>query len=522
MNDPGDIFELIKSLSKSEKRYFKLNYRRQAGRNAAKYLQLFDMLDELDSYDEKSFIATLPDSALRKHYRQAKFYLGNAILRALNQYHERNDTRARMSSLLQSARILAAKGLHRMSYSVLERARNIAGRSQAPIFEMLIFVEQRDLLDYTRKNSEQYLQDVDRFSEQINLRAERTYIYSLYRGLYARLHAIHGVQGPPRSLEELAALEGVFTDPIMQSGMHRKSVQASFYFHEIRRHFFAAQGDADKAIQEALVLRKITRSDTRFGYLYGPIACNLCQHYIDIGLVAEFRQQAAEIQALMDAGDTPGDIGMTSQLRILLQVFHIQALTREGRFEECQPRVAEIAAPFGVHQAELTVNNLLFCYYYFFYAEFGCGNFDKAFRWLEKITLDKQHEIRSDIFFHAPIMSLIVHYELGNIDTLEYLLRSTYRMLNSKQRIYALERIVLDFIRQLTKLVDLAGLEALMRETRTTLLELESIPLEGDVLKRFDFIAWLDAKLARRSFAAMAALRFKEEQAALHTESGNQ
>ena len=52
-NDSKDsLYVLIKSLSKSEKRQFKLYVGRLDGNADSKYLQLFNLLDKMSNYDE--------------------------------------------------------------------------------------------------------------------------------------------------------------------------------------------------------------------------------------------------------------------------------------------------------------------------------------------------------------------------------------------------------------------------------------------------------------------------------------
>ena len=47
------LFQLIKSLEKSEKRNFKLYVKRHSGGEDLKIVQLFDALDKMDEYDEE-------------------------------------------------------------------------------------------------------------------------------------------------------------------------------------------------------------------------------------------------------------------------------------------------------------------------------------------------------------------------------------------------------------------------------------------------------------------------------------
>ncbi len=51
-----ELFQLIKSLEKSEKRNFKLFINRSNGNEDLKIVLLFDALDKMDEYDEKQLL----------------------------------------------------------------------------------------------------------------------------------------------------------------------------------------------------------------------------------------------------------------------------------------------------------------------------------------------------------------------------------------------------------------------------------------------------------------------------------
>ena len=54
------LFQLIRSLEKSEKRHFKLYIKRSSGNEDLKIVQLFDALDKMQDYDEKLLLKKLP------------------------------------------------------------------------------------------------------------------------------------------------------------------------------------------------------------------------------------------------------------------------------------------------------------------------------------------------------------------------------------------------------------------------------------------------------------------------------
>ena len=52
-NQKDNLFQLIKSLTKSEKRQFKLYVGRMGSNNDSKFLNLFNLLDKSSKYSEK-------------------------------------------------------------------------------------------------------------------------------------------------------------------------------------------------------------------------------------------------------------------------------------------------------------------------------------------------------------------------------------------------------------------------------------------------------------------------------------
>src|SRR5690349_5046776 len=62
------LFQLIKSLEKAEKRHFKLYIKRSSANEDLKIVRLFDALDRLDTYDEKSLLKKMPGTEKRQLY----------------------------------------------------------------------------------------------------------------------------------------------------------------------------------------------------------------------------------------------------------------------------------------------------------------------------------------------------------------------------------------------------------------------------------------------------------------------
>lgn len=69
-----DLFELIKALSGSEKRYLKLYAASIGGKKDSAYLRLFDAVNRMTEYDERLLKQQLKNEAFVKQLSVAKNY----------------------------------------------------------------------------------------------------------------------------------------------------------------------------------------------------------------------------------------------------------------------------------------------------------------------------------------------------------------------------------------------------------------------------------------------------------------
>ncbi|HSK14527.1 MAG TPA: hypothetical protein VK907_15000, partial [Phnomibacter sp.] len=114
-----ELFQLIRSLGKGEKRNFKLYAQRHGATTDRKTIILFDALDQMGEYDEEVL--------LRKHKQITKTQLSNLkaalykqILSSLRLIKEEDNVDLRLHELMDHARILYNKGLYLQALKALE------------------------------------------------------------------------------------------------------------------------------------------------------------------------------------------------------------------------------------------------------------------------------------------------------------------------------------------------------------------------------------------------------------------
>ena len=99
------LFQLVKSLEKSEKRNFKLYVKRNSSSEDLKIVKLFDALDKLDAYDEEQLLKK-NKSIRKRQLSNMKAHLYKQILSSLRLIKDENNIDIQLHEQMDHARIL--------------------------------------------------------------------------------------------------------------------------------------------------------------------------------------------------------------------------------------------------------------------------------------------------------------------------------------------------------------------------------------------------------------------------------
>ena len=136
------LFQLVKSLEKSEKRNFKLFVKKGSGEDL-KIVQLFDALDKMENYDEALLLKRTPSLA-KQQLSNMKAYLYKKILTSLRQLKDKDNLVLQLSEYMEHAHILYNKGLYLQSLKILDKMKELAISSNQTTYLMqAIFFEKK-------------------------------------------------------------------------------------------------------------------------------------------------------------------------------------------------------------------------------------------------------------------------------------------------------------------------------------------------------------------------------------------
>ena len=131
---------------------------------------------------------------------------------------------------------------------------------------------------------------------------------------------------------------------------------------------------------------------------------------------------------------------------------------------------------------------------------FGNKKYKKAITWLHKIINVSESEERLDIQVLSRILLLLCIFEMKDWDYLANQWGAVYRFLAKKKRLYKIESILLDCIRQSLKFHSSDQFKKMFQRLRSEIILLKKDYFEKIIFEYFDFEAWLISKTESITF----------------------
>ena len=144
-NRSNTLFELVKSLSKSEKRYFRMA---ESGERDQKYFRLFEILVNQGAFDDTEIFRIEP-SFDPGQFSNLKAHLYDKLLRSLRDFSLPSLPSVQIRELIDEAQVLFNKGLYQHCAKRLLKAEKLAISSDNPEMQLVILKWRKQMIIHT-------------------------------------------------------------------------------------------------------------------------------------------------------------------------------------------------------------------------------------------------------------------------------------------------------------------------------------------------------------------------------------
>ncbi|MBI3511472.1 MAG: hypothetical protein HY064_12480 [Bacteroidetes bacterium] len=498
MRSSTDLFDLVRALRKSEKRYFKLNARFHSGEKS--YLKLFDAIEKQRQYDEPALLRKFSGERFTANFSVAKKYLFDQLIKSLLSYGSYKDTDSDHSELIEIYKILEYKGLSTLALRYLDKAKIAASADEG--FLKLYYVLTKEYIALAYSSSDASMGRIDELigkRKKVLMQIEN---YSSVADILYRQRNFLRKRRYCRTKKEKDELRKIVSPLFKKKEKLMLSVTARGLFNTAICEYYNATGSPLKAIRHSgnyLQLNKKYSPDRIEIQTINELSTHLL-----LCLRNRFFRNYKE--HLEDFYHKMVNLKNTNRFVLMYEkwlLFEIGYHNSTGDFEKGKQLLLREKNNFNHFERWMTKQGKMSLYYALAYNSFGMGEYKSALKWLNGILNDNSTMIEE--FGFARILSILIYYDLGNTGLLESSVRSTYRFLLSRERLYKSEKLILDFIRRYKTIHNRKILRIKFSELKMNLEKNFRNPAERSILYYCDFPAWLQSKIEAKPFIDFAA-----------------
>jgi len=479
------LFYLIKSLNKAEKRYFKL-FATSSNENN-NYLLLFDAIDKQDIYDENAIKEKFHNKTFVNQLHVTKNYLNQLILKSLRNFHSSISKDAEIKDLLRDIEILLKKELFQQCTQIIEKALKLATLYEKwPDVLNLLDIKRRLLLN--TKGSSQATNDLKQIND-LELKALLKIEHiSMYWDVSANLFS------------NLPDISRLMESPYIKDESKADSLQAKTLYHYIWQTLSVVQGNPEQAREKLEKIIQIWEEQTNQIYEHPASYLTLLNNLVGLCISNKDYKYAEEL--IFKIRKMPDRYGLKSNntiaVKAMLHSYNVELeMCRDTNQIKRGLKVSKDVQKY-LEDSALTVPKsyhilVLYQIAYLHYLNDEC---DKALPFLNEIFSLKANEIRQDIQAYAHLLFLIIHFELGNITLLRYAVESCRRFLKKKRELQNFEKTLLSGFSRLST-ISASEYEYQFIILKETLFEGMSEKEKLNVLDYLNFERWIEKNLKK-------------------------
>jgi hypothetical protein len=498
-----NLFQLIKSLNKSEKRYFSLYASRHTIGEKNNYIILFEAIDKQEEYSEQTILKQFKKEAFVNKFSIAKSRLYDVVLDSLTAFHSGSSIDAQLKRDLHCAEILYKKTLYEQCSKMLVSAKKVATKFERHSSLLEINLWDKKLIE-TQNYSGKSENDILKVLEEDDLISEKIKNFNEYWNIKSRFFMILNKQGKVRNAAELQRFKKIIDNTLLKGEHKALSTDTRYLFYHIYSAYYFGIGDYEKSYYNLVKNVQLIEGNPDIFKEEPNIYFSVLTNEIYVGsqlkkykeVFASLKKLRSTLLLFENGKNEDLEIKLFSSAMSIELTIYLQT----GEFEKGVELAPKIEAKLQKYEGKFT--KLRESYFYFTVAAiyFGAEKYSLALKWINKLLNSPNFEESEDIYCFAQILSLIIHIELKHDDFVPHAFKNVYRYLSSRNRVYKFENVFLDFVGKVLKTTKREEQNKYYKELKTALVALKSDSFERAAFEYFDFISWAESKIQRVPF----------------------
>jgi hypothetical protein len=503
-----NLFVLVKSLSKSEKRQFKLYVGRLGVNEDSKFLMLFNILEKLPNYDEATILRN--GIVKKQQLSNLKAHLYKQILISLRLNPSHQNLRIQIREQLDFATILYHKGLYKQSLKILDKAKTLAiANEEKNIAYEIIELEKIIESQYITRSISNRADELTIQAKELN---RQNLLASKLSNLSLQLYGLFLKTGYVKNDEEYKRVTKYFNDRLPKYNINELGFREKLWLYKsylwysfLIQDFLSCYKYSKKWVDLFYANQDMIKLNPVFflrGNQYLLEALFFVRHH------DKFKRALSDFESITQEKWFPKDDNVESLTFLYVYTNKFNLHFMEGTFHEGLPLVKEVLEGIKKHETRIDAHHIMVFYYKIASLYFGIGENKKCIAFLDKIISNKSLQMREDLLCFSRILNLVAHYEAGLDYNLDALIRSTYKFLIKMEDLYEVQKEMIKFLRGLGNIYP-HEIKKEFIKLLEKFKEFEDHPYEKRAFLYLDVISWLESKIENKSVNLIIREKFQ-------------
>lgn len=491
----SDLFYLIRSMSKEEKRYFRIYSSLHKRKQKSLNFDLFDAIDAQQSYDEAKLKSSFPGSS----FGVSKIYLYQSILKALDAYTGDKGEFRKFRQQIRNFEVLYSKELFDQSKKTLKKAEKIAEKAGDPLMKF----ELQQARFRLWKN--QYFRGVKK--EALDLENQKLKASSAELAEYMAMEIVTNEfffnlrsSGLLRTANEIEKdNRPILAHPLLSAETPPSSLPALIQYHYIWGFHYLAIGKIEDSFGHYTVILGILEKNPEKANDQIDFYLSILYNFCIIALNLNDYEAAGEAIRKMDKLQVSFS---TQKARVFYYTFVLRLEYYFGtdRLDDARNMLQRVEKDIISISSQLPYMERYALYFNCASGNFALGEYRHSNNWCIRVMNEQDLGNYPEFQLIARMLRLIIAFEMGEMEQLTHQFRGLYRFLYKLENVYELEKLVLKYIRDFDRPRNKSDWKSLFTSFHAKLTELMSDPVTRRPIQYFDFLSWLTSKIEGISF----------------------
>ncbi len=491
-----EIHQLAKSITAREAGYFSTWLIQLKTPLAKPYKKLLDLMRKQDEYNEKLLLKQVRHKKITTNFSYHKSILTGLLIDSLVSFNAAASTEHKINHLLESSSILYDRSLFNQAMKMLDKARKEAQHYQKFYLLLQICENERKLLKQQMpKDLKKALEVNNEEKKSIWKTIETDEVYTNFNDIvfavYVQHNRIKNNNFPPE-------LSAIMQHQFLQNPAIAQTFDSKLKYHHIHALYAQLTGNFALALEHREAMGRLWNnhphmiSEMPVRYRFDLSGLLSMRH--ENSQYQGFEELIADIENVKVSGNAQDDAGIFREVYYLRQLY----LLNNNKWQQALELIPKLEQGLVKHETAIGESSRYSFWYNIAVTYFITGNYKACLPWVQKLTeISRKSTVRTDLRDFAGILHVILNYETGKHDLVEYQLQNAKKRLKLNNKLYEFENIVLQILRKFLSAENNANkLREISRQFLAQLEQLSHRLGKQSLLGLDEVIIWAQQKAA--------------------------